>query len=95
MAFSFQQDSNNNWFTTIIVTLIVVALAGGVYMLFFSEAPLIEVVVPPEVDRVSDLSKVDFSTADFSNDPVFTSLRAHVSEAVPGPAGRANPFAPF
>ncbi|MDP2735651.1 MAG: hypothetical protein Q8P12_05595, partial [bacterium] len=64
-------------------------------MLFFAETPLIEVVVPPEVEDISELSRVDFSATDFSSDPVFTSLRRHVSEAEAGPAGRENPFAPF
>ncbi|MDP3953745.1 MAG: hypothetical protein Q8P99_02920 [bacterium] len=95
MAFSFRQESNNNWTTIIVVSLVVGALAVGTYLLFFAKTPLIEVVSPPEVEDVSELSQVNFSTTDFSNDPVFTSLRRHVSEAEAGPAGRENPFAPF
>ncbi|MEX2054028.1 MAG: hypothetical protein WD883_00570 [Candidatus Colwellbacteria bacterium] len=95
MAFSFRQESNKSWLTIIVVSSITLALAGGTYMLFFAPTPFIEVVAPPEVEDVSELSRVNFSTADFSSDPVFSSLRRHVSEAVAGPAGRENPFAPF
>ena len=94
MAFAFREESNNSLFTTTVIVLVVVALIGGVYMLFFAKAPLIEVVIPPDTQSVSELSKVDFST-DFSESAVFSSLRRHVSEAEAGPAGRANPFSPF
>ena len=95
MAFSFTEQSNSNWITIIVISIVAIALVGGVYMLFFAEAPLIEVVAPSDLETVSDLSKVNFSSTDFSSDPVFNSLRRHVSEAEPGPAGRENPFAPF
>ncbi len=77
------------------VILVVVAVAGGIYMLFFAKTPLIEVVAPPEVGSISELSKVDFSASDFSQSTVFSSLKRHVSEAEAGPAGRTNPFSPF
>lgn len=95
MAFSFKEQSNNSWINILVYTLVVAAIAGGVYMLFFAEAPFIEVVAPPDLETVSDLSKVNFSAGDFQDDPVFRSLRRNVSEAEPGPAGRDNPFAPF
>ena len=95
MAFAFKEESNKNLFTITIAVSAVIAVVGGTYMLFFAKAPLIEVVVPPEVGSVSELSKVDFSASDFSQSAVFSSLRRHVSEAEAGPAGRPNPFAPF
>ena len=95
MAFAFQEESNKSLFGTTMAILIIVAVAGGVYMLFFAKAPLIEVVAPPEVETVAELSKVDFSASDLSESAVFSSLRRHVSEAEAGPAGRANPFSPF
>lgn len=95
MAFAFQQESNNNFLTTVIMIVIAVAIAAGIYMLFFAEEPFIEVVAPPEVNNVSELSKVDFSAVDFAKSEVFSSLQRHVSDAEAGPAGRANPFSPF
>ena len=95
MAFAFQEESNKSFFTITVVVLIVVAVAGGTYMLFFAKAPLIEVIAPPEVGSVSELSKVNFGASDFSKSAVFLSLKRHVSEATAGPAGRTNPFSPF
>ena len=95
MAFAFQQESNNNTLTTTIMIVIAFAIAAGIYMLFFAKEPFIEVVAPPEVDNVSELSKVDFSSIDFAQSEVFSSLKRHVSDAEAGPAGRANPFSPF
>jgi len=95
MAFAFQEESNKNILTITIVVSVAVAVVGGAYMLFFTKAPLIDVVVPPEVGSVSELSKVDFNANDFSNSSVFSSLRRQVSEAEAGPAGRTNPFSPF
>ena len=81
MAFAFQEESNKSLFGTTMATLIIVAVAGGVYMLFFAKAPLIEVVAPPEVGTVAELSKVDFSASDLSERAVFSSLSRHASEA--------------
>lgn len=95
MAFAFKEESNKGFFTTTMIVLMVVAIVGGAYMLFFSKAPLIDVVAPPEIGSVSKLSKVSFSSSDFTNSAVFSSLKRHVSEAEAGPAGRTNPFSPF
>ncbi len=95
MAFSFKQEANRNWVTPVAVGAVILVLAIGTYLLFFAKAPLIEVVAPPEVESVSELSRVNFSAADFANNPAFSSLRRHVGEAQPGLAGRENPFAPF
>ena len=95
MAFSFQQKTSRDWFTIITVTIVVVFVVLGTYLLFFTKAPLIEVVAPPELKKVSELSQVDFSVSDFQDSEVFKSLQRHVSDAKPGPAGRDNPFARF
>ena len=95
MAFAFQEESNKSLFNIIVAVLIVVAVGGGVYLLFFAKAPLIEMVAPPEVGSVTELSKVDFSASDLSGSAVFSSLKRNVSEAEAGPAGRVNPFSPF
>lgn len=96
MAFSFNQQSNTNWVNIVVGAILVVAVVFGAYLLFFSPAPLIDdVAVPEELDDISSLSKINFSGTDFAGNEVFNSLRQHVSEAEPGPAGRENPFAPF
>ncbi len=92
MAFAFKEESNKSLFTTTMATLIIIAIAGGVYMLFFAKAPLIEVVAPPEIGTVAELSKVDFNASDLSGSAVFSSLRRHVSEAEAGPAGSIYTF---
>ena len=95
MAFAFQEESNKNIFTYVTALMIGVAVIGGVYMLFFSKTPLMDMVAPPEVDSVAKLSKVSFGTGDLSSNTVFASLKPQVSEAKAGPSGRANPFSPF
>ena len=95
MAFSFQEKTNRDWFKFITVTIVVVFLGFGSYLLFFTEAPLIEVVAPPQLKQVSELSQVNFNTSDFENSEVFNSLQRHVADAVPGKAGRENPFSRF
>jgi hypothetical protein len=95
MAFAFQEESNKNIFTYVTAFIIAVAVVGGVYMLFFSKTPLIDMVAPPEIESVAKLSKVSFGTSDLSSNAVFSSLKSQVSEAKAGPSGRANPFSPF
>ena len=96
MAFSFKQESNKSWLNITVGAILVVAILVGAYLLFFGPAPLVDDVgVPSELEDITSLSKIKFNSADFTNSEVFNSLRQHVSEAQPGPAGRGNPFAPF
>jgi len=96
MAFSFKQESNKSWLNITVGAILVVAILVGAYLLFFGPTPLVtDVGVPSELEDIASLSKIKFSSADFADSAVFTSLRQHVSAAQPGPAGRENPFAPF
>lgn len=96
MAFSFQDNGQKrDWFTIITVAIVVVFVLFGTYLLFFTKAPLIEVVAPPELREVSDLSEINFDQAALEESEVLQSLRQHVSDAEPGEAGRENPFDRF
>jgi len=96
MAFSFQDNTQKrDWFTIMTVATVFVFIVAGTYLLFFTEAPLIEVVAPPELKQVSELSQIEFDEAAFQQNETFNSLRRHVSDAQPGESGRENPFARF
>lgn len=94
MAFSFEQTGNRgNTMNIIGVVVVVVILVAGTYYLFFAPTPAIDVVVPPELESVSNFSEIDLDTGGAQD--VIDSLEEHVPGVEPGPSGRDNPFAPF
>ncbi len=95
MAFSFSEGTNRNWLNTVVMVAVILILVLGTYFLFFAPEPFVEIIVPTELEPISKLSKVEFDHSELTNSEVYQSLRQQVPEAVPGPAGRSNPFAPF
>jgi hypothetical protein len=96
MAFSFQSQSDTGSLWNIIgVAAIIVALVVGAYLLFFTEEPLVDVIAPPELESISQLSDVDIEEGVLADDPTYQQLERKVNDIETGEAGRENPFARF
>ncbi|HOF50179.1 MAG TPA: hypothetical protein PLH22_00600 [Candidatus Colwellbacteria bacterium] len=72
-------------------------LAIGAYYLFFTPAPLIEAILPANLQSVADLSGLKFNPEEILQDEFFSSEtpRRSVDLPVIGPnsLGKENPFA--
>jgi hypothetical protein len=95
MAFSFENQSGKNVFGIAGVVIIVILLGVGTYLLFFSKAPLAEVIAPPGLEDISNLSAVKIEDGTLANNPVYKMLGPKVNEIELGTPGRENPFARF
>lgn len=91
-----EEKKNNPWFLALITFIIVLFLGLGTYYLFFKPVPGIEqVIVSPELQSVSKISKITLDVASVTNSDVYKSLIKHVNDPDLGVFGRPNPFAPF
>ncbi len=96
MAFVFENQSNGgNLLNTIGIAVIVIVLGVGTYLLFFTEAPLVDVIAPAELESISRLSDADINEGVLKQDPVYQKLGIKVGDIEIGEAGRENPFARF
>lgn len=91
-----------NWLPFLISGFFLFAVVIGSYLLFFTEAPLIEKIVPSNQKIISDISKV--SGDEFKNDLISTrkELQTKIKQNIGGVtggasagSGRINPFMPF
>jgi len=48
-----------NWLPLLIVGIILILAVFGAYLLFFTEAPLIEYIAPSSQKRISDISAIN------------------------------------
>jgi len=91
-----QEKKNTPWFAVIVIILIIVFLGGGTYYLFFKPVPGIEkVIVSPELETVSKVSKITLDVAQITDSAVYKSLVEQVNPPDLGVFGRPNPFVPF
>ena len=87
-----------NWIAISIVSFILIVLILGTYYLFFSPTPLIEAIVPPDIQKVSQISEIDISVGmvrQVTDNPVTKMLKAHIAPPAPGSFGRENPFSVY
>lgn len=86
-------------FIIISVAAALAILAIGAYYLFFTPAPLIEAILPANLQSVADLSGLQFNPQEVLQDEFFASEDPGRSINLPviGPnsLGRENPFAAF
>jgi len=93
-----------NWLPFVIIGFFLFAAIVGSYLLFFTEAPLIEKIVPSSQKIISDISKV--KSEDFKNDlsSIKKELQIKVKQTITSAGstggvltnpGRTNPFLPF
>jgi uncharacterized membrane protein SpoIIM required for sporulation len=103
MAIIIQEEKKSfNWLPFVIISVFLFVAVIGAYLLFFTEAPLIEKIAPSSQKTVSDISNINSS--DFKNDlnSAKTQLQTKVNQAIPNSTvspsmtpGRSNPFLSF
>jgi hypothetical protein len=94
-----------NWLPFVIIGFFLFVAVIGAYLLFFTEAPLIEKIVPSSQKIISDISKV--KSEDFKSDlsAAKKELQTKVKQTVTTTTGstggstanpgKSNPFLPF
>ncbi len=97
-----EEKKQFNWLPFLIIGIFLFVAGIGSYLLFFTETPLIEKIVPSSQRIVSDISKVNSDT--FKNDLSSTKkeLQTKIRQSIGGSAGgaitnpgRSNPLLPF
>jgi len=89
------QKDTKIWTQLTVGAVVVVLLITGTYYLFFKNPPLVDIIVPPELETISKISKVDINPEVVTKSELYKSLVEHVAEPVINGAGRENPFARF
>lgn len=92
MAILMTEERTSNWKIILVIGMAILAVGGGVYLLFFTPTPGIEVLAPSSLRAASELSGIEFDPASVANDEIFRSLRSYVSQPTAGQTGRINPF---
>ncbi len=96
MAILIEEERHpTNWIGIIFSVLIVALLFTGGYYLFFKRPELIEVVVPPKLQALKELSRAQFDPKSVLDSPIFKSLRDYSFKLTPPTPGRDNPFKQF
>jgi len=96
MAFTVEKDKRGRGLSRIAVIIVsILFLLFATYYLFFTEPPQIEVLVPVELRKISQISEFNIDPAAIINSPEYRSLKQHVAPAELGEFGRINPFARF
>lgn len=91
-----EEKKNNPWLTVVIFVIIILFLGVSTYYLFFKPVPGIEqVIISPELQSISKVSKITLDIASITDSPVYKSLSKQINDPDLGIFGRANPFAPF
>jgi len=97
-----EEKKQFNWLPFLIIGIFLFVAIIGSYLLFFTEAPLIEKIVPSSQKIISDISKI--KSEDFKNDlsNIKKELQAKIKQTISGASGgsssnpgRANPLLPF
>ncbi len=95
MAIFIEEEKGNGggWFGFGIVAIVLIILAFAIYYLFFISPQLINTVVPPSLQVVSDIKQLsNFDPNTVLNGTFYNSLKSTVSPPNPPPAGNATPF---
>lgn len=90
-----KRESRVNWFAIAVGIAVLGSVGAGAYFLFFSAAPLIEVVAPIRFQETTSLSRIDIDPGAVLNDAVYKALKPYVADPIPGTLGRPNPFISF
>lgn len=97
MAIIVEEEKKSSPLLIVIISIFLLVFLGmGAYYLFFRPVPGVEqVVISPELQSISKVSKITLDIASITDSPVYKSLLKHVNEPSLGVFGRANPFASF
>lgn len=91
-------QSGSRTFILISIVAVFAIIAAGAYYLFFTPAPLIEAILPANLQSVADLKGLKFNPEEVLKNQFFAE-KPRKSITLPtvgsGVLGRANPFAAF
>lgn len=87
-----EENGGRGPFRALAIATVIIILIAITYYLFFAPAPLIEVIIPPELQSVSQISETGLNAPEIFNSPVYSSLKQYVAEPEAGEVGRTNPF---
>lgn len=93
-----EEERKTNWGLIIGLAAVFVVLGASTYYLFFSPTPFIETIVPPNIQKVSQISEIRIdaeSIRSVTDDRVARLLRQYVPPPTTASFGRSNPFATF
>jgi len=80
-------------FTVIVVFLVLIVVGVFAYLLFFSSPPRVATLLPPALQSVNEISRIQFvDLLDIINGSEFKSLESYGTLTSIGKVGRANPF---
>lgn len=93
MAIIIEQEKRKiGWFKILVILALAVAIISSTYYLFFAPVPLIEKVLPQNLQSIKNISDIKFRPEDVINDPKFQILKQYAAPAETGPVGKSNPF---
>ncbi len=96
MAIIVEEEKQGPGILIILGTVLIIAiLLFATWTLFFSPAPKVEVLQPKELERTSEVSKIELNVSSVTESPTFQSLKKYVENPIIGTTGRVNPFEPF
>lgn len=96
MAIRVEGDKNVGGLVRMIgIGIAVLFLVFGTYYLFFKNPPLVEVLVPEELETISKYSEIEIEPTEVINSSLYNSLIEHVPPPAVNEFGRENPFSRF
>jgi hypothetical protein len=96
MAINIAGEKQNNPIARVAVIVIsVILLVFATYYLFFTSPPQIDVLVPVELQNISQISGLDVDPSEIIKSPEYKALKEQVGPPELGQFGRENPFAKF
>jgi len=97
MAIIVEEEKKRiSWFEITVVIAILLFLGMATYYLFFKPVPGMErIIVAPELESISKVSKITLDVASVTDSPVYKSLIRQIQDPNLGVFGRPNPFASF
>jgi len=95
MAIVFEHKQKNiNWLTLFTTLFIIVFVLLGIYYLFFAATPIIETVLPGPLQKVNQISDLQFiDSSPLLGTLTSNNLQVYVGTPSIGLIGRTNPFA--
>ena len=96
MAITVERESTRKGMVRVISgVVLVIALFVATFILFFTEPPQIEVLAPPEVQTITQISEINLDPDTIIDSPEYEALEGYVLPPEPGDFGRSNPFTRF
>lgn len=96
MAIAIEGEKNTKgWIQIAVIAVTALFLIFGMYSLFFKSPPLVEVLIPQELETISRYSEININPRAITESTLYSSLIQHVSEPVVEGFGRENPFSRF